>query len=391
MTRVERKVQTLLRLGDFTVVCLLLGCTIYRLLLFLSRSSTHHILANDDSGYSEHLNFTNNSFENENSFLRPTAVHRGRETHRLSYGNDQEKSHFTPADAPVPQLSSTPNRVEIFIEDNWNSAREDAENIPFDLLFDDSDFYDVKPRDQKVDCLDRKRSSVQQPLRDSTNAKYEDIPRNEKPRENALVELFEEESLRNLKYKIQSEVSDSTVTGVSPAHVVKTGPDRLLEVTTDVSENISGSSSRRHFGYVQDDNHLLLCRETVVDDTRHTDDMPKYVDPSIIESSTAQLDNARSVHDSGGGAENGRFACENLISNSSETRTKISKTFDQKSSPDMASAHRRKGRKTRTPRRSPTKCDPRFKGATVWLQTEFKAGKSRLNISAFYRYISFVC
>ena len=42
-------------------------------------------------------------------------------------------------------------------------------------------------------------------------------------------------------------------------------------------------------------------------------------------------------------------------------------------------------RKPSKPKRSPTKIDPRFKGATIWLQTEYKDGKSRLNISAFYR------
>ena len=42
-------------------------------------------------------------------------------------------------------------------------------------------------------------------------------------------------------------------------------------------------------------------------------------------------------------------------------------------------------RKPSKPKRSPTKTDPRFKGATIWLQTEYKDGKSRLNISAFYR------
>ncbi|XP_053394191.1 uncharacterized protein LOC123525828 [Mercenaria mercenaria] len=41
-------------------------------------------------------------------------------------------------------------------------------------------------------------------------------------------------------------------------------------------------------------------------------------------------------------------------------------------------------RKSKHPCRSAVKEDPRFKGVTVWLQTSFKNGHSRLDISAFY-------
>lgn len=42
-------------------------------------------------------------------------------------------------------------------------------------------------------------------------------------------------------------------------------------------------------------------------------------------------------------------------------------------------------RKSRYPRRSAVKGDPRFKGVTVWLQTSFSNGHSHLHMSAFYR------
>ena len=47
----------------------------------------------------------------------------------------------------------------------------------------------------------------------------------------------------------------------------------------------------------------------------------------------------------------------------------------------------RRSRKLSVPRRGAERVDPKFRGATVWIQTEFKDGESKLQISAFYRYV----
>lgn len=75
----------------------------------------------------------------------------------------------------------------------------------------------------------------------------------------------------------------------------------------------------------------------------------------------------------------------------SETETTIytSSSDEEQSEPrevNQATGTRSKSsRKSKYPRRSAVKEDPRFKGVTIWLQTSFRNGKSRLQISAFYR------
>ena len=92
-------------------------------------SSTGLTFDNDDSGFSEPQRPTNNRLDDTKTASRNSSTESNCVDHRLVLTD----TNLIADGAPVPRSSSTPNRVEIFINEKWIEDRDDIENEPYDL------------------------------------------------------------------------------------------------------------------------------------------------------------------------------------------------------------------------------------------------------------------
>lgn len=84
-------------------------------------------------------------------------------------------------------------------------------------------------------------------------------------------------------------------------------------------------------------------------------------------------------------------SCASELSLASETSSE-ELPEDTPNPPAVPLRHNRKScRKSTNPKRGIWRSDSKFRGATIWIQTEFKDGISNLQISAFYRWVFTSC
>ena len=281
----------------------------------------------NDSGFCEPEHLANKSYCYENGHIAQTESLRKNSTEARTLSteaDDQENDQHSKEEYPVPKSSSTPSRVEIFIDENWKKVNEETDTA----RYDENTPPEIKPwhiesQSRKQYNARRKRTREEQTLRESNNinCKIELFGGNDK--ETKLTESRE----GDIKLNIKTEDNNCVVAD----------PLRELLVFGNKLEPEKGKKG--------------------------TNTEANDISEKILQIPAKNSDN---VSDKIRANLSGDIAEDGLHTNGD-------KTF------------RKKGRKSKTPRRSPTKCDPRFKGVTVWLQTEYKEGRSRLNISAFYR------
>ena len=366
--------------------------------VYLFHSSTGSTFNNDDSGFSEPPNPTNNSFENAKTAARNSPTQSGVGGRRLFSTDKVQNNNLIPDGTPVPRSSSTPNRVEIIIDENWDRAREDNENEPYDLNLNDSaiGFYWSDTKDENNNFNERK-SGVLQPLQELDNIRLEVDLIDEKAGEAVNPRAFEKENVSNDAPEKESSYSngDQIPQALCPhtnseTNVLFNIRDAANDAGLNDKPTLAGSKIQSEL--VKTDFRPLVQIKTELYDDVSDDDVPKFDDIKVKTElvddvhSTSASDKWAKLNDISENAQLIPETCESKIPKTALDSSNVFEEISGFSNNDYVAPKRKRiGRKTLTPRRSPTKCDPKFKGATVWFQTEYKRGKSQLNISAFYR------
>ena len=431
-------------------------------------------LAND-SGFCESLHF-HDDHGNHGNWLKQEPIDTGFQRISTASGGFENRHDLFPYSFP---RSSSPNRVEIFIDENWNRIKkEDVENAATDNDWPKTE--DVQSDSYTKENTGNERAITLYPLHDSTglrnvrrkrikNESVEDylikscetvvhfpvftIKKEEKSTHNAsvLTKTFEQnENIPRASNERQFYVNKENHKEESNYNYFNSLPslsDRNIGLHTILTETLddglSNGSCKINLEEEKRD-EVTLCIKTEppeellssvesphsVEEKQEIDGVcTNTIDISHIKkelitkhSSTLEAhdrcvsaklpqgENALSEHGEwtfSTPSEVGEHSTDvnleqtdNKVINDEVdhqpalTPEKVSEITaaekngnhqESKTSAKQQIKYKKRCRKPSKPKRSPSKIDPRFKGATIWLQTEYKDGKSRLNISAFYR------
>ena len=362
------------------------------------RCSSSLTLDNDDSGYSELPHPSYSGFDN---------VRLGNGDHKAQYSNFIQDGTPIPRSSSTPirvESSQTPTRVEIFIEENWNKSQENIDTEPYDLALNDSanNLYwrgETKDENNNV-CEGRSKvcegrskvheersKELEQPQRllqlADTRLRTESFGENPIPEYNKDRVAFQDEfsyfvNNRNNEPLASCALSNNTSfnekdeksnTGhidapTSEEHgeeLLTTDYRPLVQIKTELYEDVSDADDVQNFD---------ICKVKI--------EPIEEVQKSVPNDEWKAID------------ENVRHPLDTIVKNEPSEAEKVSSTSEDilktvNSNNPVTLSRKRAGRKSKAPKRSPKRCDPKFKGATVWFQTEYSRGRSRLNISAFYR------
>ena len=422
-------------------------------------------LAND-SGFCESLHFHDDP-GNHRNWLKQEPIDTGFQRISTASGGFENRHTLLPYSFP---RSSSPNRVEIFIDENWNRVKkEDVENAV--TVNDWSKTEDVRSDSYTEENTGNDRAIALYTLHDSTGfrnvrrkriKKEEDysikscetgvnfpvftIKKEEKSTHNAsvLAKTFEQNGNNQIaenerQFSVNKEVHEeepcykyfNSIQGISSRDIgTRTiltetsdegfsnkinleegkGNEVTLCIKTEPPEELLGSVETPLFAEAKQDTDSV-CTSTIdigrikkelttkyPSDLEHHDRCVSTKDETTLLkhgewtfSTPSEVgEHTTDVHLEQADNKVINVEAEHLPILTPEKVSDIAAAENNTNLQESKTAfkqtkYKRGCRKSSKPKRSPTKIDPRFKGATIWLQTEYKNGRSRLNISAFYR------
>ena len=383
-------------------------------------------------------------------------------------GSDGRANCQNLSESPSPR-SSTPNRVEIFIDENWNSEKKENDDTQYSYIWPQRMQYYLNSREDiytKKNAYREKTTTTSESLHDSTSLRNNCKPLSEKYLEDVIAKDFETNVVKYPIFSINTESQVDQFGCVAGKFNTEIKQDKNLSLIDNNIIHAKNIVQKDKSSYIDCQFKTELENESNIS---ANDNVPLHIkrEPqekqSINLSCQLQLDNSLSTRDgdivfakketqeqqssnidhqlnaeleqdeiSLSASDKGIFILQSEVKEEKQSYAGTEIDYDRnKLRPDdeeiarfpttglpsperltdnaiendadtLPNAHeevttiskyntRRKNtqkrtfRKSKKPRRSPTKTDPRFKGATIWLQTEYKDGRSRLNISAFYR------
>ena len=311
--------------------------------------------------------------------------------HRLDSSNELQENNLPPDGTPVPRSSSTPNRLEIFIDENWIIDREDIENELYDVNLNGSvtDLNWSETKDENNNVCEGKGKELRR-SQGLLNQNPE-TGLNKSTGESVIPVALKKESGNSAAFQNEFSyfISNRNEQTLASCTLNKDKLSDVKEATSNIDLVDTRTLVKNGDQLIKPDFRPLVQIKTELYDDVSDDDAPN------LDVFKAKAEPVEEIHNPLASDkwreykaidENAKLTHETNISSNDANISNTCKETPETVNKDTAIPKRKRvGRKTKTPKRSPKKCDPKFKGATVWFQTEYRRGRSRLNISAFYR------